>query len=190
MRAFIGISLPQEIILRLSSLQEILKETNVKAAWVKPANLHITLKFLGEIGPGQLNAARIALKNTARHFNCFTATLTGLGVFPDTRSPRIIWVGVGQENGRIAQLAAAIETGIKVPEETRNNHDFLTHITIARVKSKTNLKALSGNISALSKYYADAPVVFKIDKLALFESKLTAGGSIYEKVAQEDLKIS
>jgi len=190
MRAFIGLNLPNETTLKLSSLQDILKETGAKISWVKPANLHITLKFLGEIGPEQLETTKIALKNTADHFSCFTATLAELAVFPDTREPRIIWVGINQANGEIKQLAETLEVNLKTPGVKQENDNFLAHITIGRIKSKTNLKALSEKISAYRAYCAGTSVNFKIDKIALFESKLTSGGPVYEKLAEENLKMS
>jgi 2'-5' RNA ligase len=190
MRAFIGLNLPNETTLKLSALQDILKETDAKVNWIKPVNLHITLKFLGEIGPEQLESAKIAVKNTADHFSCFTATLAELAVFPDTREPRIIWVGLGQGNDQIKQLAAALETALSGFGITQENRSFLTHITIGRVRSGANLKVLFEKISACRTYCADTPVHFKIDKIALFESKLTSGGPVYEKLAEENLKIN
>ncbi len=190
MRVFIALNLPNDILLKLSYLQELLKETQANVLWVKPTNLHITLRFLGEIDENLLKEACLAVRKTAKINNCFTASLAELGVFPDARKPHIIWVGLKKGKDQIKLLAASLDETLKEFGLAQENHEFSAHITIGRIKSGLNFKTLTEKITSLRLYFADTPTHFKIDKITLFRSKLAAGGAVYEALEDENLKIS
>ena len=190
MRVFIALNLPNDILLKLSYLQELLKETQANVLWVKPTNLHITLRFLGESDENLLKEACLAVRKTAKINNCFTASLAELGVFPDARKPHIIWVGLKKGKDQIKLLAASLDETLKEFGLAQENHEFSAHITIGRIKSGLNFKTLTEKITSLRLYFADTPTHFKIDKITLFRSKLAAGGAVYEALEDENLKIS
>jgi len=190
MRAFIGLNLPHDILLKLSGLQTLLKETHADVTWVKQTNLHITLKFLGEINSKQLKKVCLALKKTAEVNHCFMSNLAELGVFPDARSIRLIWVGLDQKNQKIKQLAASLEDALEELKLAQEKRGFSAHITIGRVRSGLNLNKLSQEINTMRLYFADTNTHFKIDKITLFESRITACGLAYEALEEVNLRIS
>ncbi|MCG2677115.1 RNA 2',3'-cyclic phosphodiesterase, partial [bacterium] len=88
-RTFIAIKLSPEIISKISGVQEELKRTDAKVKWVKPKNIHLTLKFLGHITSEELEKVKIAIRETLKPFRSFRTSLSGLGAFPKISYPRV-----------------------------------------------------------------------------------------------------
>jgi RNA 2',3'-cyclic 3'-phosphodiesterase len=93
-RAFIAIEISQELQNCLDGLQRALEEPDDRVSWIQPGNIHLTLKFLGEIKENRIPCIAEAVRKTADDHPAYTLTLGALGVFPSRRVPRIIWVGV------------------------------------------------------------------------------------------------
>lgn len=178
MRTFIAIELSQEIKEYLTSLQNKLKISKADVRWVEPKNIHLTLKFLGEIDENKLGQISVTIEEVAKENNRFTLSLAKLGAFPNEKSPRIIWVGLGNGASEAKHIANLLEEKldrIGIPKETR---EFSSHITIGRAKSNLNQMQLVKEMGKLLNI--DCGLEFAVKKITLFKSTLTPKGPTYE----------
>ncbi|TAM41821.1 RNA 2',3'-cyclic phosphodiesterase [bacterium] len=189
MRAFIAIELTQSIKDHLSKIQDELKPGLPKAGWVKPQNLHLTLKFLGDISSHQLEEIKRIIAETSLEFTPFKIKLDDLGVFPGLRNARIIWAGITQD-ALIKQLAGSLETklaGIRIAEEKRG---FSSHITMARVKIPINPAVLERELGKAKNDLVYANLEFNAEGITLFESVLGPNGPAYTVLEKAKFRIT
>jgi 2'-5' RNA ligase len=187
MRTFIAIELPLEIKNRLTQLQKELRETGADVKWVEPRNIHLTLRFLGDISKEQLNRIETALDKLAINNHAFNATLSTLGVFPKIEFARVIWVGINEGEKEAIAVAKDLEDrlqGLGLPKEER---PFSTHITLGRVRSPKNKEKLISALQELGEKLAKENLEFHVGKIALFKSSLTSSGPIYETLKEVHL---
>ena len=188
MRAFIAIELPQEIKDALAHIQEQLKISGADVTWVQPQNIHLTLKFLGEIDDKKLEEIISILENATQNKNPFSTRLSSLGAFPKINFPRVIWVGIDKGDAETKQIAKVLEEKIAkigIPPETR---PFSSHITIGRVRSSLNREKLVKNLNDLADSFGKENLEFLVTKTTLFKSTLTPKGPIYEALKEANLK--
>ncbi len=134
MRSFIAIELPQNIKDYLSRLQTQLKNSQADVKWVEPQNIHLTLKFLGEIDDNQLSEINNILENIAKERKHFQANVSSAGAFPKINFPRVIWVGLkegDQETQDIARyleekIAGMMEKGLITKQQADDLHELVT----------------------------------------------------------------
>jgi len=144
---------------------------------VDRANLHLTLKFLGETGPQQLSCLLDQLPEVAAQTTGFSASLRGLGAFPSERRPRAVFAAVDTGASSIITLAERIETICVELGFTPESRPRIPHVTIARIKEARSRGSLTTFIEA----HVDSPKLGKVDasRLLLYESQLHASGSRY-----------
>jgi 2'-5' RNA ligase len=190
LRAFIAIELSQNLKDILSQLQERLKRSQADVKWVKPDNIHLTLKFLGNIDENQLGRIKEIMKMVAKDIYAFTLELSGIGAFPKKEYPRVIWVGLKhtvQEQAK--EIACQLEkelSKIGIPKEKR---PFSSHITLGRVRSSQGRKRLFDELIRLEKnFLQEISPSFIVCHISLFKSTLTANGPIYELLHTANLK--
>jgi len=177
MRTFIAIELPQDIKDSLSALQDKLKTAPAEVRWVKHENIHLTLKFLGEIDAKQLDKIKLILQEVARDHHEFKTRVSTLGVFPNLNYPRVIWVGLDKNDEPVQKIVQDLEEKIAKLGIAKEKRTFTSHITIGRVK--------------LGKFIApenQASREFTVHKITLFKSTLTPGGPVYEILQEANLK--
>ena len=187
MRVFIAIELPQEIKDWLNSIQEKLKTCQADVKWVQSQNIHLTLKFLGEISEEQLAKIKIILDNTAKDKKKFSIRISSLGAFPKIDYPRVIWVGIDKGDGEIQELAKDLEKRIEkigIPKEERA---FSSHITIGRIRSNLGKDKLVVGLTSLENHFKETPQELVVEKISLFKSTLTPKGPIYEVLKETTL---
>ncbi|MDD5561166.1 MAG: RNA 2',3'-cyclic phosphodiesterase [Candidatus Omnitrophica bacterium] len=179
MRTFIAIELPEEIQDSLSVIQERLKTGTPEIRWVKPQNLHLTLKFLGDITFEQLNGIKEIITEITKISPAFKIKINSAGVFPNMHAARIIWMGSDQLPLGLKQLALQLETRLVqtgIPQEQR---PFRAHITIGRVKEHIAPADLGKVLNKIENEIAGANWEFACGKIALFESTLEPKGPTY-----------
>lgn len=137
-------------------------------------NLHLTLKFLGEVKEERIKEISKILRELSRRFKKFEFSLKNIGAFPDKHSPRVIWVGAEEGREEMIELQKEIEEELVSLGFKKEARGFHPHLTIARVKRKADFKELF-RVAYKSR-------VFLIEGLVLFKSTLTPKGPIYEKV--------
>jgi RNA 2',3'-cyclic 3'-phosphodiesterase len=173
-RAFIAIHLPEEVQEVLGAVAEELKPRVPGRAitWVKPERMHLTLRFLGDTPPSQIEALSAALDVVAAQHRPFALQLGQLGAFPTERRPRVIWVGLAGETGAAAALQKALD-GVLVPLGWRpDSKKFSPHLTLGRVKREDERINLPWG-------QAVVPATFTVSEIHLMESQLRPQGPLY-----------
>ncbi|MGE5197915.1 MAG: RNA 2',3'-cyclic phosphodiesterase [Deltaproteobacteria bacterium] len=188
MRAFIAIELTEEVRNALRNLQERLKASQADAKWVEPENIHLTLKFLGDITEEQLSKIIAILDNVAADTEIFLIRISCLGAFPKKDFPRVIWVGIDTGEKETKELAKALENKIEKIGIPRENRPFSSHITIARIRSSVGRDKLVRELDNLGDYFKETPQEMRVAKITLFKSTLTPKGPVYEIVKETSLK--
>lgn len=187
MRTFIAIELSGDIKNTLSQIQSHLKYSGADVKWVEKDNIHLTLKFLGEIDEKKCEKVKAALDETAQSTKAFEISLKDIGAFPKIDFPRVIWVGLDKGAKESTELAKKVDEALSkigFPEETR---PFAAHLTIGRVRSPKNKAALKEKIESLG-FQPSAISNQLISSIFLFQSKLTPAGPIYTKLHEAKLK--
>lgn len=178
MRLFVAVHLPADMRERLGRAQDRLRDARADVSWVKPANLHLTLKFLGETEPKRLERLCAVLAETAAGATPFAVTVLGAGTFGG-RVPRVVWAGIGEGAEALGALARAVESGLARIGYPREKRGFTAHLTLGRVRSAVNADALLTALrGAGSEQFGEAPV----DRFVLMRSELNPAGSIYTVV--------
>jgi len=179
-RVFIAVRLSPEIQLKLGSISAQLKK-QIKGSivrWVPVNNIHITLKFLGDVSIANLELLKKIIQSEAFHYENFKLSVGELGVFPSQNRPRVIWVGVRAPE-ELAFLQKGIETeterlGYKVEERP-----FSPHLTLGRV----NRTATSEDVRGLGEILGSVNVGYlgemAVDQVHIYKSDLQPGGSVY-----------
>jgi 2'-5' RNA ligase len=181
-RAFLAIEPPEDILQKISGLQEKLKrEIRGKISWAKPPGQHLTLKFFGDISQDDVkNICASVQKQTVSDLP-LNLKIEKLGVFPDDRRPRVLWCGVAGDAEKLITLQKKLDdefAAIGFPAEDR---PFRPHLTLARIKDWRDLMGMN---EALQKYSAFAAGEFTCKELILFQSKLSSQGAVYTKLAE------
>jgi len=177
-RIFIAIKIePDSTFLRIhSSLKAILG--NEKINWVDPANIHLTLAFLGDTEEDRIKVAAIMLKQHCSGFGEFDFNLCGTGVFKDFNDPRVIWIGVA-ESEKLAELYGRIKTGLEDTGFKTDNRPFRPHITIGRIKFLRDPGVLR---TAIEKYKDSGIQKVNVTEVILYESILKPAGPVYKPI--------
>ncbi len=187
MRAFIAIKLAPEIQDTLRLLQEELRGSSAGVTWVAPGNLHLTLKFLGEIDEATLGKAVSIVEECAAASPAFTLSVAGCGAFPNTRRPRVIWAGVTIGSNEMKRLANTLEDKLQkigIPKEDRA---FSSHITLGRVRSPGYDPGRASCLEQKKDYLTSAPLAMRVTTVTLFKSTLAPTGPVYEALKEASL---
>lgn len=166
MRCFIAIELPQEVLQKLSTLSQELPPGVSK---VKKENMHITLKFLGEVDEKKLPDVVSVLGKCV--VPPFSVSLSGVGAFPKPYFPRVVWAGVHSEE--LARLAASIEESLDSLGFEKEKA-FSGHVTLARVKNPVELRQF------FAAHADDLFGSFSVNEFVLKKSTLAPSGPVYE----------
>ncbi len=188
MRVFIAIEIDKVIKDDLADLQrEMHGKVDIKkgdAKWVDPEDMHLTLKFLGEIKDTQLvEVCKITEEVVSRH-ECFDIEIGGVGSFGG-HSARVLWVGAGQDNEKLLQFQDDLETQLAFAGWPEENRKFEGHLTLCRIKnSQAGVK-----LAQLAKEYTNYSLdVIQVDSVCIFQSELTPKGPIYTLLGKFNLQ--
>jgi len=180
-RAFIAIQLPPQTLEALAALQrEMKKQVPPRSVrWMRPEGIHLTLKFLGDTEVDKLPQIERALAAVARHAPACTFIVGGLGCFPNSRRPRVIWVGVQEEMGRLTALWEAIEEAMAPFGYEPERRGFKPHLTLGRVQRRAPHRDVSQVGEAVSRTAVGTLSEVVADRFALIRSVLKPGGAEY-----------
>jgi 2'-5' RNA ligase len=179
MRLFIAINVDSALQAPLAAVQATLKTTAAPVSWVKPENLHFTLKFLGEVPETRLPALQETFRSSVAGLHSFTLSLAGLGTFPPRGRPRVVWVGVEQGVEEMKMLQGRIDETLLPLGFAREARPFQPHLTLGRVRDVGRLDALLAALRATEIGRVGQMQVRCVD---LMRSQLNPAGSVYTRV--------
>ena len=177
LRLFVAADIPGEARELIYATVQGLRTEVVDARWVKPTNLHLTLKFIGEYGEEGLHRLSNELRAAAERCRAFKAALGGCGAFPSQRKARVIWVGMYtgvEEAGAIAKKLDARLRKIGVKREERL---FRGHLTLARLKRPCDCTDVLEDMADRLKGLQD--LSFEVEEIVLYRSILSPQGPMY-----------
>jgi 2'-5' RNA ligase len=196
-RAFIAVELNSAVRTAISNLQAQVKAelhrelrqsvADIRLQWVKPESIHLTLKFLGDIREEQVDGICSSLMSALATQSCFLLEVGGLGVFPDLRAPRVLWIGLEQaeRNGPspAVQLAETVERAMTSLEFFPDAKPFTPHLTLARIKERSREvgKVLS-SLGLLAK--GRAMGTLPVNAVSLMRSDLQPSGAVYTRLCE------
>jgi 2'-5' RNA ligase len=174
-RSFIAFDIDSEPVLKkLTDIQTLLAKTGADLKLVEPKNIHVTIRFLGNITTPTVEKIHEEMKKT--QFIPFDIKIHGVGAFPDLRYPRVVWAGITQGADQLRSIFAQLEPRLRSLGFTPDPKGFSPHLTIARVKSGRNKAELAKSITENVNYEFG---IIKAQCLRLKKSDLTPKGPIY-----------
>jgi RNA 2',3'-cyclic 3'-phosphodiesterase len=183
-RTFICIEIPESIKGRIDHLQEALKAIDAQVSWTRPANIHLTLKFLGGVEATRIQRVAKAVERSAAGINRFEIKVTGAGCFPSSRSPRVLWIGFTEVPNTLSRLYSNLEDELAREGFAREKRKFSPHLTIARLRGPKNAAGLAEALIE-SGFKAET---FKATEVIVMRSDLKPTGSIYTPQATINLE--
>jgi RNA 2',3'-cyclic 3'-phosphodiesterase len=190
LRSFIAVEIPAEIQSAISHTTASLKTALPKpmVRWVVPQNLHLTLKFLGDVSPSNLERLAEALGAETSKQAPFNISVSRIGAFPTSRRARVIWIGLD-----VPPALSALQRGVEAVAArlgyAPENRPFSAHLTIGRVSESISFGDLAKICSALEKTQVGALGTIHVEAVHIFKSDLQPGGSVYEHLYALPLKI-
>jgi 2'-5' RNA ligase len=188
LRLFIAVEIPAEI------QQNVYKETaNLRRSleslvrWVPAENMHLTLKFLGDVAPSNVEFLMQMLRQEAEAVPCFNIHLTGLGSFPSLKRPRVIYIGI-QAPPATDALQRGIESASRRLGYESEERPFSAHLTLGRVKQNVTATDQQKIRRAIESTQVDLLGSARVDSVHLYKSELKPSGSVYTRLYSAPLK--
>ena len=178
-RSFIAIEVPQALKSKIVELQRELRRTDTDAKWVRPEGIHLTLKFLGSIRQEDVEKISQTIAPIISLWEPFEIRLYGMGGFPSSRNPRVIWVGLDRGKGEVHSLQQAIEKNLADLSFPPEDRPFSPHLTLGRVRSSRGKPALAQILENNKEVEIGN---FRADEVFLFRSELKPSGAVYTKL--------
>ncbi len=183
MRLFIAIPLSSAVETELAGIITLLKKHDDAVKWVDPKNIHLTLRFLGEVEATSLPLLKKAISDITVRHKRVKSTINTVGAFPNLKRPRVIWCGIASSVDELKAIADEIETELVSLGFAKEEKPFKAHLTIGRVKEGANPTQLAEYVSQ----YKITPIPVSFDRIVLFKSTLTQTGPIYEQLHTSEL---
>jgi 2'-5' RNA ligase len=184
-RVFCAIDIPEEARSRLVDHMRLLREavSNANASWSRAGNIHLTLKFFGDVPVRDTEKLSVAAAEAVKGVSPFSISIAGNGVFPKHGAPRVLWIGIDDPSGNLTELQRRFEDECARKGFAKEERAFRPHLTIARLRSSQGAHALAD---------AHKQMEFPETKLTVFElllvrSELNAAGSKYTIISRSEI---
>lgn len=189
LRTFIAVELHQRLKVRLQNAQDDLSNQVAPRSvrWVRPDGIHLTLKFLGDTPLDKVEAVKTALVQAAAEVQPFTVTLRGLGCFPDSRRPQVVWAGIDEPTHTLSRLRDAVERQVAplgFPTEKRAFHPHLTLGRVQRDASRSEVAAVGAAVLGTAAGLIDEMAVTAVSYI---RSDLRPSGAVYTTLCEVQL---
>ena len=179
-RSFIAFDLENEQVLsRLTQAQKLVLETGADLRPVAPQNIHVTIRFLGDISPGMVEKVYEAMKKV--EFKPFTIQIRGLGVFPSLNFPRVVWAGMTDGVEQLRSIFTQLEPQIRALGFKADAYGFSPHLTIARVRTAANKQLLAEFVTKKGDFEFGT---IQANCLRLKRSQLSPKGPTYSTIKE------
>lgn len=184
-RIFIAVNLPTSVLAAVDASARALRHSvDADISWIKPANRHITLQFLGDIPPDRIPKV-IAALNSIPLPAAFDVHASDINAFPSMNAPRIIWAGLDTGETHMHALALAIRTALADLDIPPDDKPFVSHITLGRTKSSRNQALLRRALKAAT---IPPHTTESLASFSLYKSTLSTAGPVYEELHRWELK--
>ncbi len=184
MRIFIAVPLSTEVRALLNEIQDRLRSFGADVKWTAVPGIHLTLKFLGEMDPADLPRLATSLREASSSARPFELRLCGLGGFPDLRHPRVLWCGLAGDIPQLESLQKNVERACLDVGFPREERPFQPHLTLGRVRGKSNLQQLLDYIKIPSTLEHG----FGVKEFNIYQSVLKPQGAVYTVLEKIDLR--
>ncbi len=180
MRTFIAIELPGPIQEEISRVTGELRSYFPGVRWSNPENIHLTLRFLGEIDPAQLDLLKKAVDEAASQVSGIRLNVENIGFFGSKSNPRVIWLGLN-DSSELSALAGKVEKAVEEAGFGKADKPFRPHLTLARVRRKLDRPP---DWEAIYKTLPASWPHWPVSEMLVIKSTLTSSGPIYETLAR------
>lgn len=186
-RMFCAIELPDHLRSQLQDRMQRLREVvpEATASWSRPENIHLTLKFFGNVAKQRVAGISAAASRTAQGFSPFHITAGATGVFPKPNRPKVLWIGVDDLSGKLSTLQRKLETECDTEGFQKEDRAFRPHLTIARIGRPEGARRLA-ETHRLMEFRS---VEVAVTELIVFRSELSSKGSKYTRVSAHSLDV-
>lgn len=184
-RTFVAVEVSEAVRSRAAKLIQQLRQAGADVAWVAPQNMHLTLKFLGDVDYRDVYHVCKAVEQSVATVEPFTVEIKGVGAFPSLERPRVIWLGVELGATQMADLNEKVETALNELGFPREGRRFHAHLTLGRVRKSG--RAME-HLVAMLREHQDAefgPTV--VEQVVIFSSELEPTGPVYEAMGHAEL---
>ncbi len=179
-RAFIAIGLPEGVASKLKDVQSELVSYGLKIRWTRPENIHLTLKFLGDVAGSRVQAISEAIQESVKGIGPMTLSVKGIGVFPGVSRPRVLWAGISGQVDALRWLQENLEKNLASLGFAAETRGFTGHLTLGRVKEgRHDPKRF---VKALEDFNEMASEPFIADSINLYRSRLLPSGPVYTRL--------
>lgn len=156
--------------------------------WVDPAGIHLTLKFLGDIDQSLVQDVMGSIARACETATPFSLNLTGLGVFPNPRQPRVVWAGVGGDFGPLRSLQERVDAAVHDLGFALERRAFNPHLTLGRVRDNVAPKLRSQIGSTVTSSTFQASESWRVEETHLIQSNLSPQGATYTSLGSEPFR--
>ena len=190
MRTFIAIELPEGVRAALESAVEPLQSRpeGEYVRWSRSESIHLTLKFLGEIGEGRVQPIAAVLDSVAAHAAPLQLDIGGFGCFPNKKKPRVLWIGISTKGNCLIDMQAELETQLAAFGFAREQRRYHPHLTIGRARKGLNREELSALSRWVDGVSLGSITEFEATSIRLMRSDLKPTGAIYSNLHRADLQ--
>ncbi len=178
-RTFVAVLLPDVVKQCIAEFQEDLIRLRADVKWVKPVNVHITLKFLGDVDVQKIDEIFARVGEAVQPFVRFTIGIAGTGTFPNDRRPNVLWIAVWEGAEILIRMAERIDSALSPMGFQKDRRPFSPHLTIGRVRST---KRIEDTIAFMRKSEWNAGS-FEAEAVAVMKSDLRPAGALYTPLA-------
>ncbi|MBI3998491.1 MAG: RNA 2',3'-cyclic phosphodiesterase [Armatimonadetes bacterium] len=183
-RTFIAVELDPELQRAVAEVQERLRAAGARLRWVKPHNVHFTLRFLGEIPAAQVARATVASREAAKDVVPFAITLAGFGAFPGPNRPQVVWIGLRDGAEPLERLGAHLDAALARQGFAPDPRQFRPHATLGRPRDDRRW----GDLVRVLEQYRNLEIGRQeVTRIAVMESRLTPDGPVYTVCEQVPL---
>ena len=182
---FCAVELPANIRKQIEKHIDRLRQAvpAAQASWTRVGNIHLTLKFFGNVDTHRVTGISEALSCAVQDSSRFQISIAGAGAFPGLSQPRVLWIGVDDSSSQLTQLHRRIDEDCAKEGFEEEARAYRPHLTIARLRNPKGAKALAGAHQS----FGFEPMQMPVNELLLFRSELSSKGSKYTVVSRHEL---
>ena len=185
-RVFCAVELPEVVRAQLQEhILRLRKEVpDAAASWSRVENIHLTLKFFGNVAVDRIPAISTAASRTVAEFSTFPIGLCETGVFPRPSRPQVLWIGVSDRSGQLSALQERLENEFAADGFPKEDRAYRPHLTIARIRKPEGARRLAD--AHLKMNYPTSEI--ELNELILFRSELSPKGSRYTAISKHPIR--